>query len=132
MVRVNTRIDYGYNSCAGVAWIRGRSVWELNHLGCRLRYISFRNCGAVICHRSGVREGFRKISRGISEAREQVYDIWNLAYRAHVVAQFRAAVTLKPDYQNARYNLARALIKAGKLDEAVEKAYVRKLGLQNG
>jgi OOP family OmpA-OmpF porin len=25
-----------------------------------------------------------------SEAREQVYEIWNLAYRAHVVAQFRA------------------------------------------
>jgi outer membrane protein OmpA-like peptidoglycan-associated protein/outer membrane protein W len=29
-----------------------------------------------------------------SEAREQVYEIWNLAYRAHVVAQFGAA---KPD-----------------------------------
>src|SRR6185436_765939 len=25
-----------------------------------------------------------------SEAREQVYEVWNLAYRAHVIAQFRA------------------------------------------
>src|SRR6185503_11699419 len=25
-----------------------------------------------------------------SEAREEVYDIWNLTYRAHLIAQFRA------------------------------------------
>lgn len=34
--------------------------------------------------------------------------------------QFRLALKLRPDYDNARYNLARALIKAGRQDEAIE------------
>jgi len=36
------------------------------------------------------------------------------------LAQFQIAVRLKGDFVNARYNLARALIKAGRLDEAIE------------
>jgi predicted Zn-dependent protease len=34
--------------------------------------------------------------------------------------QFQIAVREKGDFVNARYNLARALIKAGRLDEAIE------------
>jgi Flp pilus assembly protein TadD len=36
------------------------------------------------------------------------------------IAQFRIALKLRGDYQNARYNLARVLIKAGQLDEALD------------
>ncbi|HEY6989697.1 MAG TPA: tetratricopeptide repeat protein [Bryobacteraceae bacterium] len=38
--------------------------------------------------------------------------------------QFQAAVRLKGDFVNARYNLARSLIKAGRLDEAIENLRV--------
>ena len=37
------------------------------------------------------------------------------------IEQFRAAIQKRPDYTNARYNLARALARAGKYDEAVER-----------
>jgi len=36
------------------------------------------------------------------------------------IEQFRAAVRLRPDYGTARYNLARALARAFKFDEAIE------------
>jgi tetratricopeptide (TPR) repeat protein len=36
------------------------------------------------------------------------------------VEQFQIAIQLKGDFVNARYNLARALIKAGELDRAIE------------
>ena len=41
----------------------------------------------------------------------------NIAIR---IEQFRAAVRLRPDYGTARYNLARALTRAFKFDEAIE------------
>ena len=41
--------------------------------------------------------------------------------RSHeALEQFQLAVRLKSDFVNARYNLARSLIKAGRIDEAIE------------
>ena len=39
---------------------------------------------------------------------------------SEAIEQFRLALKLRPDYQNARYNLARALIKSGRLEEAAD------------
>lgn len=43
----------------------------------------------------------------------------SLGRSSEATQQFRQALALRPDYPNARFNLANALVKAGKLDEAI-------------
>jgi len=55
----------------------------------------------------------------------EVHNLLGSAYSAlgrntEAIEQFRLALTLRPDYENARLNLGRAMLKAGKVDEAIE------------
>ena len=43
-----------------------------------------------------------------------------LGRNSEAVDQFRMALKLRPEYPTARYNLARALIKSGRLVEATD------------
>jgi Tfp pilus assembly protein PilF len=44
----------------------------------------------------------------------------SLGRTREAIEQFRMALALQSDYANARYNLARALVKSGQLDEAAQ------------
>jgi tetratricopeptide (TPR) repeat protein len=71
---------------------------------------------------------------GAEPGRADAHNMLGLAFQfvgraAEAAAEFEAALRLRPDYDAARFNLANAQIKAGKLDDAIEN--LRKLAAAN-
>lgn len=85
------------------------------------------NLGAVLLSRLNAAGAVSPLQTAVAaeplraEARNMLGLAFQFVGRApEATAEFEAALRLRPDYSAARFNLANAQIKAGKLDEAIE------------